>query len=30
MSQTENALDYGEVKEVTFLERLLVQQCGSG
>ncbi|SDG31222.1 MULTISPECIES: TRAP transporter permease [Thalassobaculum] len=26
MSQTENALDYGEVKEVTFLERLLVQK----
>jgi TRAP transporter 4TM/12TM fusion protein len=26
MSQTESALDYGEVKEPTFLERLLVQK----
>lgn len=26
MSQTENALDYGEVKEPTYLERLLVQK----
>ena len=26
MSQTENTLDYGEVKEITFLERLLVQK----
>lgn len=26
MSQTESALDYGEVKEITFLERLLVQR----